>query len=214
MINLRGARQPVYPLVTGTFGGVDFLHSVVGELSDKAIQSEIQELEGTMQQSQANKQSSSALQDLLRQLPAGLIGGGNQGAKMDELQHNAQAAQMQHMQITPRQPEAWTQQLQEVSKQIYPALEWHDQIMKSISETIEKVPVLPDLIEQFQEQLNMFVFSLIAPMVMPIISQVKNELVTGSSLIIQTSRAEQLNVFHDDYSSDPTHSMLSKDHFR
>lgn len=27
-INLRGSRHQVYPLVTGTFGGVDFLHSV------------------------------------------------------------------------------------------------------------------------------------------------------------------------------------------
>lgn len=29
MIDLPGARQSVYPLVTGTFGGVDFLHSVM-----------------------------------------------------------------------------------------------------------------------------------------------------------------------------------------
>ena len=28
-INLPGARQPVFPIVTGTFGGVDFLHSVM-----------------------------------------------------------------------------------------------------------------------------------------------------------------------------------------
>ncbi|KAL6713837.1 hypothetical protein ACLMJK_008331 [Lecanora helva] len=39
------------------------------------------------------------------------------------------------------------------------------------------------------------------------------ELNTGSSEIIQSSRDKQLIVFHDDYSSDPTHSMLSKDHF-
>ena len=31
MIDLEGARGPVYPIVTGTFGGVDFLHSVTGE---------------------------------------------------------------------------------------------------------------------------------------------------------------------------------------
>ena len=213
-IELPGARRPVYPLITGTFGGVDFLHSVVGEISDKAVQSEIQELEGTMQQSQANKQSSSMLHDILKQLPSGLLGGGNQSAKMDELEQNAQAAQMQSMDISPREPEAWTRQLQETTKQIYPVLEWHDHIMKSINEAIEKIPVLPDLIEQFQEQLNIFVFSLIAPFVMPIIGQIKTELVTGSSVIIKTSKREQLNVFHDDRCSDPTHSMLSKDHFR
>lgn len=30
-IELEGARHPVYPITTGTFGGVDFLHSVTGE---------------------------------------------------------------------------------------------------------------------------------------------------------------------------------------
>ena len=61
---------------------------------------------------------------------------------------NAQAAQLQNTHITPRQPEAWTRQLQEVSKQIAPIIEWHDEIMQSITETIEKIPILPDLIEQ------------------------------------------------------------------
>ena len=30
-LRINGARDSVYPLVTGTFGGVDFLHSVTGE---------------------------------------------------------------------------------------------------------------------------------------------------------------------------------------
>ncbi|MBE3044329.1 hypothetical protein IMZ48_17535 [Candidatus Bathyarchaeota archaeon] len=30
-MDLQGARNPVYPITTGTFGGVDFLHSVTGE---------------------------------------------------------------------------------------------------------------------------------------------------------------------------------------
>ncbi len=63
------------------------------------------------------------------------------------------------------------------------------------------------------EQLNIFVFGLLAPYVLPIISQVKTELNTGSSEIIQSSKDKQHIVFHDDDSTDPTHSMLSKDHF-
>ena len=147
-INLPGARQPVYPIITGTFGGVDFLHSVMGEFSDKATQSEIQELQDTMQSSGTTNPS--LLQDLLSQVPAGLFGGKDQAGKADELQANAQAAQMQNMNISPRQPEAWTRQLQEVSEQIMPILEWHDEIMQSITEAIEKIPILPDLIEQLE----------------------------------------------------------------
>ncbi|KAA6414691.1 MAG: hypothetical protein FRX48_01441 [Lasallia pustulata] len=213
-VNLPGARQAVYPIVTGTFGGVDFLHSVMGEFSDKATQSEIQELQGTIQESQNSGSGNvSLLQDLLNQVPDGLFGGKDQSSAAADLQANATAAQMQNTRITPRQPEAWTKQLQEVSKQIYPILQWHDEIMQSITETIEKIPILPDLVEQLQEQINVFVFSLLAPFVLPIINQVKTELATGSSEIIQSSKEKQLIVFRDDRSSDPTHSMLSKDHF-
>lgn len=110
-IRLPGSQRPVYPLVTGTFGGVDFLHSVCGEFSDKATQSEIQELAGTMEE--GSNSDTSLLKDLLSKLPSGLIGGGNPSGKADELQANATAAQMQNMHITPKEPEAFTRQMDE-----------------------------------------------------------------------------------------------------
>lgn len=202
----------VYPLVTGTFGGVDFLHSVCGELSDKATQSELQELEGAI--SDANrKKNKSQIKDLLSQLPDGIFGGKDQGSKADELEQNAQAAQMGNMRITPKEPEEFTRQIGELVKQIYPIMQFHDDIMHSINEFIEKIPVLPELIEQVQEQVSVFVFSLLAPYVLPIIEQVKTELEEGSSEVIASARDKQHIVFNDDYCTDPTHSMLSKDHF-
>lgn len=36
-VNLPGARHPVYPLITGTFGGVDFLHSVMVKRSTSSL---------------------------------------------------------------------------------------------------------------------------------------------------------------------------------
>ena len=212
-VQLRGARHPVFPIVTGTFGGVDFLHSVMGEFTDKATQSEIQELEGTIQQSQ--NQDTSLLKDLLNKIPPGVFGDDDtdQAGKADQLQANATAAQMQNMHISPKEPEAFTQQVDEISKQIYPIMEFHDNIMQGITETVDKIPVLPEIIEQIQEQVSIFVFSLLAPFVLPIITQVKNELRTGSSEIIQSSKEQQLKVFHNDNDTDPTHSMLSKDHF-
>jgi hypothetical protein len=103
--------------------------------------------------------------------------------------------------------------MQQVAKEIYPIIQWHDEIMQSITEAIEKIPVLPDLIENIENEINIFVFSLLAPFIVPIINQIKTELNTGSSEIIQSSKDKQLIVFHDDHSTDPTHSMLSKDHF-
>lgn len=210
-VRLNGARGPVYPLVTGTFGGVDFLHSVMGEVSDKATQSEIQELEGSLEQS--GHANTGGLKDLLSKIPSGLFGNKDEVSKVDEVEANATAAQMNQVRVSPRRPEEFTIRMQEVAKDIYPIIEWHDEIMLGITEAIENIPVLPDILEQLQEQLSIFVFSLIAPFVLPIITQIKKELETGSSEVIQSSKAQQLNVFYDDRSTDPTHSMLSKDHF-
>jgi len=193
--------------------GVDFLHSVTGEFDDKVTQSEIQELEGTLQQAQNQGENASVLQDLLSKVPDGVFGGKDEAGKADELKQNAATSQMANAQVSPREPEEWLQYVNEVQKQIYPIIEWHDEVMQGITETVEKIPILPDLIEQIQEQVNVFVFSLLAPFVLPIISQIKSELNTGSSEIIQSSVEKQHIVFRDDDCSDPTHSMLSKDHF-
>jgi hypothetical protein len=211
-MEVQGARNRVFPIITGTFGGVDFLHSVMGEFNDKATQSELEELEGAI--SHAKNSDTSLLKDILKQVPSGVFGGDeDQGAKADELQANANASQMQNMHITPKEPEEFTKQIQEIMKQVYPIIEFHDNIMKGISSAIDKIPILPDILEQLQDQVNLFVFSLLAPYIMPVISQVKNELHTGSSEVIKSSEDHQMAVFSDDNDTNPTHSMLSKDHF-
>lgn len=211
-MQVRGARNPVFPLVTGTFGGVDFLHSVMGEFNDKATQSELEELEGAI--SHAKNSDTSLLKDILKKIPSGVFSGNDDpGSKADELQANANAAHMENMHITPKEPEEFTKQINEIMKQVYPIIEFHDNIMKGISSAIDKIPILPDILEQLQDQVNLFVFSLLAPYIMPVISQVKNELHTGSSEVIKSSQDHQMAVFSDDSDTNPTHSMLSKDHF-
>jgi len=210
-IEIEGARGPVYPIVTGTFGGVDFLHSVTGEVSDKLTQNEIEELEGTLQQ--GAKSDTSMLRDLLDKIPDGIFGDKHQSDRVDELQNNAATAQMENTSVSPRDPEEFTQYIQNVFKQVMPAIEFHDDIMKSISGAMERIPILPKIIEQLEEQLSVFIFSIIAPFIVPLIQQIRNELKTGSDEIIASSENQQHIVFNDDRSSDPTHSMLSKDHF-
>ncbi|RMZ67328.1 nima-interacting [Pyrenophora seminiperda CCB06] len=209
---VQDAEKEVYPIVTGTFGGVDFLHSVCGEITDKATQSELQELEGAMANAQRSE-NKSKIKELLAKLPPGIFGGKDEASKADELENNANAAAMGNVRITPKEPEAFTEQIGELVKQIYPIMEFHDEIMQSIAEFIEKIPILPDLLEEVQNQVTIFVFSLLAPYVLPILSQVKAELETGSSEVIASSRDKQHIVFNDDDCTDPTHSMLSKDHF-
>jgi hypothetical protein len=157
---VQGAGKEVYPIVTGTFGGVDFLHSVCGEITDKTTQSELQELEGAISNADRSK-NKSKIKDLLSKLPDGIFGGKDEAGKADELENNANAAAMGNIHITPKEPEAFTEQIGELVKQIYPIMEFHDEIMQSIAEFIEKIPILPDLIEEVQNQVTIFVFSLL-----------------------------------------------------
>ncbi|KAK3394335.1 heterokaryon incompatibility protein Het-C-domain-containing protein [Podospora didyma] len=210
-LRIPGARGDVYPIVTGTFGGVDFLHSVTGEVSDKLTQSEIQDLEGTLQESK--HADTSILRNLLDKIPDGLFGGDDKKQKMEQIQNDANSSQLENVSVSPRDPEEFTKYIQDVFKQIMPAIEFHDDLLQTISKAISEIPILPKIIEQLEEQLSLFVFSVIAPFIIPVIDQVKNELATGASEIIESSKNEQLIVFDDDSSSDPTHSMLSKDHF-
>ncbi|KAL3472410.1 heterokaryon incompatibility protein Het-C-domain-containing protein [Aspergillus californicus] len=213
-VEIEGLQEPVYPIVTGTFGGVDFFHSVLGEISDKTTQSEIQGLEGVINESRSGSPSDSFIQDLLSKIPDGLIGNSDEKVgKMDELKAESENAKEKSEHISPREPEEWATYLDDVQKQIYPVLEWHDDLLKSINGAIEKIPVLPELIEQISEQITVAVFSILAPYVLPILKQVKLELQTGSSEVIQSSMEQQHVVFNDDSCTNPTHSMLSKDHF-
>ncbi|CAI7639014.1 unnamed protein product [Penicillium glandicola] len=213
-LQVDGVDEEVYPIVTGTFGGVDFFHSVLGELSDKTMQSEIEGLENVVAQSENQDASESFLQTLLSKIPDGLLGDSkDQTGKMDDFKSKADDAKQESENVNPLEPEEWTLYLNNVQKQIYPVLEWHDNLLKQINEAIEKIPILPELIEQIQDQITVFVFSILAPYVLPIIKQVKSELETGSSEVIQSSREQQHIVFNDDDCSNPTHSMLSKDHF-
>ena len=102
---------------------------------------------------------------------------------------------------------------QKTARQIYPILEFRDKVVRAISATIEKIPGLEALVEKITETLTMFVLSLLAPFIRPIINAVSNQLKSGSSAVIDTSGKHQYEPWTNPHCSDPTHSMLSKDHF-
>ena len=97
--------------------------------------------------------------------------------------------------------------------QIYPILEFRDRVVKVISATIEKIPGLEALIEKITETLTLFVLSLLAPYIRPIINAVSKQLKAGSGGVIDASGKHQYEPWTDPHCSDPTHSLLSKDHF-
>ena len=99
------------------------------------------------------------------------------------------------------------------AKQIYPILEFRDKVVKMIEITIEKIPGLEALVTKITDTLNLFILSLLAPFVRPIINAISNQLEAGSGGVIDASGKSQYEPWTDSHCSDPTHSLLSKDHF-
>jgi hypothetical protein len=100
-----------------------------------------------------------------------------------------------------------------VGAQIYPILEFRDKVVKLLAATLEKIPGLEALVQKISETVTLFVLSLLAPFIRPIITQVSKQLKAGSTTVIDASGKHQYEPWTDPHCTDPTHSMLSKDHF-
>ncbi|KAJ4503969.1 hypothetical protein HRR83_007728 [Exophiala dermatitidis] len=97
--------------------------------------------------------------------------------------------------------------------QIYPILAFRDKVVRTISGIIEKIPGLEALVDRITETLTVFILSLLAPFVRPVLNAMAKTLQTGSEGVINSSANHQYEVWTNPHCSDPTHSMLSKDHF-
>lgn len=72
--------EMVPPLVTGTFGGSDFIHSLLGEAGDHLSEASISDLNKAVQRARSSPDNSDGgLVGLLRQIP----GGGGEGMSRD-----------------------------------------------------------------------------------------------------------------------------------
>ncbi|EOD43830.1 putative het-c domain-containing protein [Neofusicoccum parvum UCRNP2] len=225
-INLHG--KHVFPLVTGTFGGVDFLHSVLGEATDHFTQSnidvsEMDELNAQLGNASGSsgKRSTSgssggdveALTSLLSKIPG--TGSLCQEAVQLKASSDAQAAENARMGGGNYSSSRMNPNFdpQSVVPKIYPILEFRDKVVRAISSVISKIPGLEALVEKISERVTMFVFALLAPFVQPLIQAASKQLKTGSSAVIDASGKHQYEPWTDPYCTDPTHSLLSKDHF-
>nr|POE51806.1 hypothetical protein CFP56_26013 [Quercus suber] len=262
MINLHG--KQVYPLVTGTFGGVDFLHSVLGEATDHVTQtevdqSEVDQLNAALSQAQQGSgkrgfgddtsSNASGLTDLLSQIP----GTGDLVQEAMNLQADSQRQEEANQSMSgsrgyaesyqpygneygsARAPDGQSFQAPpgsqggppgpgipgvnmnvdpaEVVKKIYPLLAFRDKVVRNISAIVSKIPGLEKMIDTISEKVTLFIMGLLAPYIKPVIAAASNALKTGSGTVVSASQKQQYLVWEDPTSSDPTHSLLSKDHF-
>lgn len=244
--NVRG--HHVFPLVTGTFGMVDFFHSVLGEATDHFTQSEVNEMDLALGDAETNAQSSNSLNAL-----TGLLGKipGTRDLVM-EAEHLKQQSEAQERSnrshgsrtgyvardfeqsrapADPTHPPTGGAALgpgpapgpglqgmpdfnpQETVAKIYPILAFRDKVVRKLNAVIEKIPGLETIIEKITETLTVFIMSLLAPFIRPLINAASKSLQTGSSGVISASGKHQYEPWTDPHCTDPTHSLLSKDHF-
>ncbi|KAL3495833.1 heterokaryon incompatibility protein Het-C-domain-containing protein [Aspergillus germanicus] len=249
-MNVRG--HHIYPLVTGTFGMVDFFHSVLGEATDHFTQSEINEMDNALSDAQSGSSSNSlsSLTGLLGKVP----GCGDLVAEAQALQQRSDAQQSSNTHSGARSGYAaqeFTRGFNDDSERsrggyeqsrasapsgantgkptgmpgvpdinpaetiakIYPILEFRDKVVRRISSIIEKIPGLEALVEKISETVTVFIMSLLAPFIRPIINAASQSLQTGSAGVIDASGKHQYEPWTNPQCTDPTHSMLSKDHF-
>lgn len=208
-MDIRGHR--IFPLVTGTFGAVDFLHSVIGEATDHFTQSEVEEMDLALKGAEQAQSGSGqrgmfgGAQDfvsLISQVP-GLGGGLADTARDLQAQSAAQEYEnstlrtsvntefMGHPGSTVGPAGSGVPGMSptfdpvKTAKQIYPILVFRDRVVKAINATIAKIPGLEALIEKISETLTFFILSLLAPFVRPIIEAVSKSLKDGSSTVVE-----------------------------
>ncbi|KDQ14431.1 hypothetical protein BOTBODRAFT_132240 [Botryobasidium botryosum FD-172 SS1] len=192
---------PAPPLITGTFGGADFLHSLLGEAADHLSETSVTDLTQKMADAKAGNSDGSAiakLRQLLSLLPS--------SSGSDEKVQSAEAVGDQAIHFDPS-----TVAPAEVRQQLWSVLLWRDNTMKDIGKIVSNIPGLQGLLEKLSNAINTYVFTILEPWLTPILQNATGTLHEGSAAVIDTD--DQYEVFNNPYASDPSHSLLSKDHF-
>ena len=222
-MNICGRRA--FPLVTGTFGMVDFLHSMLGEATDHVTQSEVTEMDVALGEAE-NNSTAGALGSFASSLK-GIPGTGELVSEAGQLKRNSDAQEASNRSGASEQltrasffestgvqpPSSFSFDPQKTMQQIYPILEFRDKVVRKITAVVEKFPALEALVERISEKLSIFIMSLLAPFIRPIIQVASHSLQNGSSGVLHASSKHQFEPWADPFCTDPTHSLLSKDHF-
>lgn len=210
----------VPPLVTGTFGGSDFIHSLLGEATDHISSASVSDLNKEIEKAKSRPQDRSidGIRDMLFQLPGGE--GNSLSRDMDDINNiRAGSFGQDPMNMSP----------QELHAVLWKVLKFRDDVSKAIANTIErvcdkdsggpqdllyihtdvsflpaKIPGLGSLIEKIGDSVSTFVFVTIEPYIKPIMQQATGALQQGSSAVVNSQ--DQFRVFNDPDFYHPTHS--------
>ena len=219
---IQGGRRVVFPLVTGTFGMVDFFHSLLGEATDHVTQSEVSEVDDAFGSAQNNSMVG-ALGNFAASMKD-IPGAGDLVTEAGYLKHSSDRQEASNRdagydllsRVSHGSMMSMPEDLdnpQKTVQRICPILVFRDKVVRRLAAIVETIPGLETFLEKVSETLSIFVMSLLAPFIRPIIKIATHSLQDGSSGVLQASSQHQFETWTDPICTDPTHSLLSKDHF-
>ncbi|KAG8725753.1 hypothetical protein FRC12_024063 [Ceratobasidium sp. 428] len=130
--------KSVAPLVTGTFGGSDFIHSLLGEATDHISEASVSDLTKEFDKARARSanqsQTTTALRELLFQLPGGDNDLNRDMEGVERIRASTQPGGGSGM----KPPQEMSPQ--ELHATLWQVLKFRDGVAKKIEKTIEKIP--------------------------------------------------------------------------
>ncbi|SPO36665.1 uncharacterized protein PSFLO_02136 [Pseudozyma flocculosa] len=206
--------REVAPIVTGSFGGADFMHSMLGTAEDKLSQNSAQDVTAKFDDNKGK--DGGALRTVLKLLlskddKADRDGDGGDGGSDTRKNPDGQVDRLEELRRRAQEMNPTDIGEDEVHQFIMDVLGIHDDIARTISGIIDRIPGLDELLGEVSNNLAVFVFSTLEPVMSPIFRTVTETLFEASAAVVDCH--DQTIVFNDENASDPTHSMLAKDHF-
>ncbi|KDQ09037.1 hypothetical protein BOTBODRAFT_537784 [Botryobasidium botryosum FD-172 SS1] len=208
----------VSPLVTGTFGGNDFMHSLLGEATDHISEASVSDLNKEFEKARAksNQGTGSGLREIMTQVP------GLNNSELSREMENVEQIRARGQGQTSRGPGGYggapgggkrpeDMSPQELHATLWQILKFRDGVMMKIETIIESIPGLAAIVDKLTESIQVFIYTTIEPYIKPLLQSVTGVLQAQSAEVINSH--DQYEVFNDPRASDPTHSFLSKDHF-
>jgi hypothetical protein len=174
-VRVQSPHGPCPPLVTGTFGGSDFMHSLLGEATDHISEASVTDLQKKIDQARSAPRDGTAdnLRDLLFQIPGG--DGQQLSREMDGVSDLSRSTK-DPMNMSP----------QELHATLWRILSFRDNVAKAIERGIEKIPGLGSLIERITNSINRFVFLTLEPYIKPLMGSATSTLQQGSAAVVNS----------------------------
>ena len=203
---------PAPPLVTGSFGPLDIVESILGEFDDKLATGTLNQLASRLPEKGSNNVGSTvdgllaALQKIPF-MPADLKNG------VQSLKSSPTA--------TGQQTVLWTDLNKNPSgiwNAIEPFFRIRDDIVRWLHDTTPDLKILTEPIAALSDAIDRMIFAALANILGPILGNLRDELEKMKEDLLETQKAaaknEQSNIFDaGSTATNPSHSQISKDHF-